>query len=170
MATFICFLFWFFPFCFVVVFQFNLSFTKYVASKHLDIFKAPGCLDWSDALIDLISYSWCRWSIRQSPAPWTNSISVFCFSQQQQLQAQHLSHGHGLPVPLTPHPSGLQPPAIPPIGSSAGLLALSSALGGQSHLPIKDEKKHHDNDHQRGRHCQRSVWLWFPSLLKNSPV
>ncbi|XP_010179329.1 PREDICTED: transducin-like enhancer protein 4, partial [Mesitornis unicolor] len=69
--------------------------------------------------------------------------------QQQQLQAQHLSHGHGLPVPLTPHPSGLQPPAIPPIGSSAGLLALSSALGGQSHLPIKDEKKHHDNDHQR---------------------
>ncbi|XP_059689506.1 transducin-like enhancer protein 4 isoform X9 [Gavia stellata] len=70
---------------------------------------------------------------------------------QQQLQAQHLSHGHGLPVPLTPHPSGLQPPAIPPIGSSAGLLALSSALGGQSHLPIKDEKKHHDTDHQRGR-------------------
>ncbi|XP_068830105.1 transducin-like enhancer protein 4 isoform X15 [Capricornis sumatraensis] len=69
---------------------------------------------------------------------------------QQQLQAQHLSHGHGLPVPLTPHPSGLQPPAIPPIGSSAGLLALSTALGGQSHLPIKDEKKHHDSDHQRG--------------------
>ncbi|MEE6459461.1 hypothetical protein FKM82_000641 [Ascaphus truei] len=70
---------------------------------------------------------------------------------QQQLQAQHLSHGHGLPVPLTPHPSGLQPPAIPPIGSSAGLLALSSALSGQSHLPIKDEKKHHDSDHQRDR-------------------
>ncbi|KAL9822649.1 transducin-like enhancer protein 4 isoform 3-T3 [Geothlypis trichas] len=75
---------------------------------------------------------------------------------QQQLQAQHLSHGHGLPVPLTPHPSGLQPPAIPPIGSSAGLLALSSALGGQSHLPIKDEKKHHDNDHQRDRDSIKS--------------
>ncbi|KFW76572.1 Transducin-like enhancer protein 4, partial [Manacus vitellinus] len=75
---------------------------------------------------------------------------------QQQLQAQHLSHGHGLPVPLTPHPSGLQPPAIPPIGSSAGLLALSSALGGQSHLPIKDEKKHHDNDHQRGESVECS--------------
>ncbi|KFP16548.1 Transducin-like enhancer protein 4, partial [Egretta garzetta] len=75
---------------------------------------------------------------------------------QQQLQAQHLSHGHGLPVPLTPHPSGLQPPAIPPIGSSAGLLALSSALGGQSHLPIKDEKKHHDNDHQRERNVKSS--------------
>uniref|UniRef100_A0A8C4RIQ9 TLE family member 4, transcriptional corepressor n=1 Tax=Erpetoichthys calabaricus TaxID=27687 RepID=A0A8C4RIQ9_ERPCA len=69
---------------------------------------------------------------------------------QQQLQAQHLSHGHGLPVPLTPHPSGLQPPAIPPVGSSAGLLALS-ALGGHPQLPIKDEKKHHDNDHQRGQ-------------------
>ncbi|XP_059689500.1 transducin-like enhancer protein 4 isoform X4 [Gavia stellata] len=75
---------------------------------------------------------------------------------QQQLQAQHLSHGHGLPVPLTPHPSGLQPPAIPPIGSSAGLLALSSALGGQSHLPIKDEKKHHDTDHQRDRDSIKS--------------
>ncbi|XP_025048733.1 transducin-like enhancer protein 4 [Alligator sinensis] len=75
---------------------------------------------------------------------------------QQQLQAQHLSHGHGLPVPLTPHPSGLQPPTIPPIGSSAGLLALSSALGGQSHLPIKDEKKHHENDHQRDRDSIKS--------------
>ncbi|XP_068830106.1 transducin-like enhancer protein 4 isoform X16 [Capricornis sumatraensis] len=74
----------------------------------------------------------------------------------QQLQAQHLSHGHGLPVPLTPHPSGLQPPAIPPIGSSAGLLALSTALGGQSHLPIKDEKKHHDSDHQRDRDSIKS--------------
>ncbi|KAF4804835.1 Transducin-like enhancer protein 4 [Turdus rufiventris] len=80
---------------------------------------------------------------------------------QQQLQAQHLSHGHGLPVPLTPHPSGLQPPAIPPIGSSAGLLALSSALGGQSHLPIKDEKKHHDNDHQRGYAAAAIVCIFF---------
>uniref|UniRef100_A0A8C0ISI9 TLE family member 1, transcriptional corepressor n=1 Tax=Chelonoidis abingdonii TaxID=106734 RepID=A0A8C0ISI9_CHEAB len=68
----------------------------------------------------------------------------------QQLQAQHLSHGHGPPVPLTPHPSGLQPPGIPPLGSSAGLLALSSALGGQSHLAIKDDKKHHDAEHHRG--------------------
>ncbi|XP_073402157.1 transducin-like enhancer protein 4 isoform X7 [Dendrobates tinctorius] len=75
---------------------------------------------------------------------------------QQQLQAQHLSHGHGLPVPLTPHPSGLQPPTIPPISSSAGLLALSSALSGQSHLPIKDEKKHHDSDHQRDRDSIKS--------------
>ncbi|MEE6459492.1 hypothetical protein FKM82_000642 [Ascaphus truei] len=66
---------------------------------------------------------------------------------QQQLQAQHLSHSHGPPVPLTPHPSGLQPPGIPTLGSSAGLLALSNALSGQSHLTMKDDKKHHDADH-----------------------
>ncbi|RMC19216.1 hypothetical protein DUI87_03821 [Hirundo rustica rustica] len=87
---------------------------------------------------------------------------------QQQLQAQHLSHGHGLPVPLTPHPSGLQPPAIPPIGSSAGLLALSSALGGQSHLPIKDEKKHHDNDHQRGmKYCTCFAFGYDEAVVLN---
>ncbi|XP_072372747.1 transducin-like enhancer protein 4 isoform X7 [Scyliorhinus torazame] len=68
--------------------------------------------------------------------------------QQQQLQAQHLSHGHALPIPLTPHPSGLQPPGIPSVGSSAGLLALSSAM--------KDEKKHHDTDHQRDRDSVKS--------------
>ncbi|XP_030049575.1 transducin-like enhancer protein 4 isoform X3 [Microcaecilia unicolor] len=83
-------------------------------------------------------------------------VIPFLSQEQQQLQAQHLSHGHGLPVPLTPHPSGLQPPAIPPIGSSAGLLALSSALSGQSHLSIKDEKKHHDSDHQRDRDSIKS--------------
>uniref|UniRef100_A0A8C9VWF2 Transducin-like enhancer protein 4 n=1 Tax=Scleropages formosus TaxID=113540 RepID=A0A8C9VWF2_SCLFO len=71
-------------------------------------------------------------------------------AKQQQLQAQHLSHGHALPVPLTPHPAGLQPPTLPPVGSSAGLLALSSALSGHPQLPIKDEKKHHDSEHQRG--------------------
>ncbi|KAM4616244.1 transducin-like enhancer protein 4 isoform 8-T8 [Polymixia lowei] len=77
----------------------------------------------------------------------------------QQLQAQHLSHGHALPVPLTPHPAGLQPP-LPPGAGTASLLALSSALGHQ--LPLKDERKHHDNsnDHQRGRPdcvCSSSV-------------
>uniref|UniRef100_A0A8C5MGX2 TLE family member 4, transcriptional corepressor n=1 Tax=Leptobrachium leishanense TaxID=445787 RepID=A0A8C5MGX2_9ANUR len=90
-------------------------------------------------------------------------VIPFLSQEQQQLQAQHLSHGHGLPVPLTPHPSGLQPPAIPPLGSSAGLLALSSALGGQSHLPIKDEKKHHDSDHQRGQRIGHSISSVSPS-------
>uniref|UniRef100_A0A669ELM5 TLE family member 3, transcriptional corepressor n=1 Tax=Oreochromis niloticus TaxID=8128 RepID=A0A669ELM5_ORENI len=52
---------------------------------------------------------------------------------QQQLQAQHLSHAaHGPPVQLPPHPSGLQPPGIPP----------------QAHLPVKDEKNHHDLEHR----------------------
>uniref|UniRef100_A0A3P8QDX7 Groucho/TLE N-terminal Q-rich domain-containing protein n=1 Tax=Astatotilapia calliptera TaxID=8154 RepID=A0A3P8QDX7_ASTCA len=71
---------------------------------------------------------------------------------QQQLQAQHLSHGHAIPVPLTPHPAGLQPP-LPPGASTASLLALSSALSHQ--LPLKDERKHHDNnsEHTRGEVC-----------------
>ncbi|XP_029295200.1 transducin-like enhancer protein 4 isoform X5 [Cottoperca gobio] len=66
----------------------------------------------------------------------------------QQLQAQHLSHGHGIPVPLTPHPAGLQPP-LPPGASTASLLALSSALSHQ--LPLKDERKHHDNNNEHPR-------------------
>ncbi|XP_048383707.1 transducin-like enhancer protein 4 isoform X12 [Stegostoma tigrinum] len=75
-------------------------------------------------------------------------VIPFLSQEQQQLQAQHLSHGHALPVPLTPHPSGLQPPGIPSVGSSAGLLALSSTM--------KDEKKHHDTDHQRDRDSVKS--------------
>uniref|UniRef100_A0A7N8WV28 Transducin-like enhancer protein 4 n=1 Tax=Mastacembelus armatus TaxID=205130 RepID=A0A7N8WV28_9TELE len=77
---------------------------------------------------------------------------------QQQLQAQHLSHGHAIPVPLTPHPAGLQPP-LPPGAGTASLLALSSALSHQ--LPLKDERKHHDNnsEHPRGKDCPVCVYL-----------
>ncbi|XP_025214994.1 transducin-like enhancer protein 1 isoform X16 [Theropithecus gelada] len=89
-------------------------------------------------------------------------------SQEQQLQAQHLSHGHGPPVPLTPHPSGLQPPGIPPLGGSAGLLALSSALSGQSHLAIKDDKKHHDAEHHRDRSSLRINSLLVPDSLRGT--
>uniref|UniRef100_A0A4W4EZQ2 Groucho/TLE N-terminal Q-rich domain-containing protein n=1 Tax=Electrophorus electricus TaxID=8005 RepID=A0A4W4EZQ2_ELEEL len=69
--------------------------------------------------------------------------------RQQQLQAQHLSHAaHGPPVQLPPHPSSLQPPGLPPgTGSGSGLLALG-ALGSQAHLPVKDEKNHHDLEHR----------------------
>uniref|UniRef100_A0ABI7WHE7 TLE family member 1, transcriptional corepressor n=1 Tax=Felis catus TaxID=9685 RepID=A0ABI7WHE7_FELCA len=91
-----------------------------------------------------------------------------CHQQQQQLQAQHLSHGHGPPVPLTPHPSGLQPPGIPPLGGSAGLLALSSALSGQSHLAIKDDKKHHDAEHHRDREPGTSNSLLVPDSLRGT--
>ena len=81
---------------------------------------------------------------------------VSCLSvclQQQQLQAQHLSHAaHGPPVQLPPHPSGLQPPGIPPVtGAGSGLLALG-ALGSQAHLPVKDEKNHHDLEHRGEEH------------------
>uniref|UniRef100_A0A4W6DSL5 TLE family member 3, transcriptional corepressor n=1 Tax=Lates calcarifer TaxID=8187 RepID=A0A4W6DSL5_LATCA len=78
---------------------------------------------------------------------------------QQQLQAQHLSHAaHGPPVQLPPHPSGLQPPGIPPVtGSGSGLLALG-ALGSQAHLPVKDEKNHHDLEH-RGEELHSGIWL-----------
>ncbi|XP_065727171.1 transducin-like enhancer protein 3 isoform X15 [Phocoena phocoena] len=76
-------------------------------------------------------------------------IMPFLSQEQQQLQAQHLSHAtHGPPVQLPPHPSGLQPPGIPPVtGSSSGLLALG-ALGSQAHLSVKDEKNHHELDHR----------------------
>ncbi|ELK03538.1 Transducin-like enhancer protein 3 [Pteropus alecto] len=78
-----------------------------------------------------------------------SALCVSSLAKQQQLQAQHLSHAtHGPPVQLPPHPSGLQPPGIPPVtGSSSGLLALG-ALGSQAHLTVKDEKNHHELDHR----------------------
>uniref|UniRef100_A0A8C9ZL95 TLE family member 3, transcriptional corepressor n=1 Tax=Sander lucioperca TaxID=283035 RepID=A0A8C9ZL95_SANLU len=81
------------------------------------------------------------------------SCFVFVCLQQQQLQAQHLSHAaHGPPVQLPPHPSGLQPPGLPPVtGAGSGLLALG-ALGSQAHLPVKDEKNHHDLEHRGEEH------------------
>lgn len=88
-----------------------------------------------------------------------SSVSSLCIClQQQQLQAQHLSHAaHGPPVQLPPHPSGLQPPGLPPVtGAGSGLLALG-ALGSQAHLPVKDEKNHHDLEHRGEEHS--TVWL-----------
>ncbi|XP_068594479.1 transducin-like enhancer protein 4 [Brachionichthys hirsutus] len=73
---------------------------------------------------------------------------------QQQLQAQHLSHGHAIPIPLTPHPAGLQPPLPHGVGT-ASLLALSSALSHQ--LPLKDDRKHHDHGSEHQRETSSSV-------------
>ncbi|XP_075875852.1 transducin-like enhancer protein 3-B isoform X6 [Nelusetta ayraudi] len=83
---------------------------------------------------------------QQQPPP---PHAVYPAFMQQQLQAQHLSHAaHGPPVQLPPHPSGLQPPGLPPgTGAGSGLLALG-ALGSQAHLPVKDEKNHHDLEHR----------------------
>uniref|UniRef100_A0A8C4K3D2 Transducin-like enhancer protein 1 n=1 Tax=Dromaius novaehollandiae TaxID=8790 RepID=A0A8C4K3D2_DRONO len=69
-----------------------------------------------------------------------------------QLQTQHLSH-HAPPIPLTPHPSGLQPPGLAGLGGASGLLALSGALGAQAQLLAKDDRGGHDAEHrgERGR-------------------
>ncbi|NXR12932.1 TLE1 protein, partial [Semnornis frantzii] len=60
-----------------------------------------------------------------------------------QLQTQHLSH-HAPPIPLTPHPSGMQPASLAGISSASGLLALSGALGAQAQLLAKDDRGVHD--------------------------
>ncbi|XP_041059947.1 transducin-like enhancer protein 4 isoform X8 [Cetorhinus maximus] len=77
-----------------------------------------------------------------------NAIIGNAHLQQQQLQ--HLSH-HAPPIPLTPHPSGLQAAGIPSISGGSGLLTLSSALGVHAHLAMKEDKNHLDMDHHRDR-------------------
>ncbi|KAJ7308461.1 hypothetical protein JRQ81_009011 [Phrynocephalus forsythii] len=62
-----------------------------------------------------------------------------------QLQAQHLSH-HAPPIPLTPHPSGLQSASLAGLGGASGLLALSGALGAQAQLVAKDDRGLLDGD------------------------
>ncbi|XP_064030873.1 transducin-like enhancer protein 1 isoform X2 [Pogoniulus pusillus] len=62
-----------------------------------------------------------------------------------QLQTQHLSH-HAPPIPLTPHPSGMQPASLAGISSASGLLALSGALGAQAQLLAKDDRGVHDTE------------------------
>uniref|UniRef100_A0A8C4HR63 Groucho/TLE N-terminal Q-rich domain-containing protein n=1 Tax=Dicentrarchus labrax TaxID=13489 RepID=A0A8C4HR63_DICLA len=78
---------------------------------------------------------------------------------------QHLSHNHGgAPVPLTPHPAGLHPSQL---GGSAGLLALSGALGTlPPHLVGKDggDKKPH-MERERERETINSL---LPESLRNS--
>ncbi|XP_072260846.1 transducin-like enhancer protein 1 isoform X5 [Pyxicephalus adspersus] len=65
-----------------------------------------------------------------------------------QLQAQHLSH-HAPPIPLTPHPSSLQPPGLAAATSASSLLALSGVLGLQTQLAAKEslaDSEHRDRD------------------------
>ncbi|XP_058257098.1 transducin-like enhancer protein 2a isoform X3 [Hemibagrus wyckioides] len=72
-------------------------------------------------------------------------LNVICaqlipfLSQEQQLQAQHLSQHAAQALPMAPHPSGLSHPGLA-LGGSSGLLALSGALGAQ--LAAKDERAH----------------------------
>uniref|UniRef100_A0A8B9BHC9 Groucho/TLE N-terminal Q-rich domain-containing protein n=1 Tax=Anser brachyrhynchus TaxID=132585 RepID=A0A8B9BHC9_9AVES len=114
-----------------------------------------------------------------------------------QLQTQHLSH-HVPPIPLTPHPSGMQPAGLAGLGSASGLLALSGALGAQAQLLAKDDRGVHDAEHRGERQdgagvggpcwargaggvgarcpgreapsCQLAADAWLgPSLLCSSP-
>ncbi|XP_053157822.1 transducin-like enhancer protein 1 isoform X2 [Hemicordylus capensis] len=64
-----------------------------------------------------------------------------------QFQAQHLSH-HAPPIPLTPHPSGMQSASLATFGGASGLLALSGALGAQAQLITKDDRGLHDSEHR----------------------
>uniref|UniRef100_A0A3P9HJI5 TLE family member 4, transcriptional corepressor n=1 Tax=Oryzias latipes TaxID=8090 RepID=A0A3P9HJI5_ORYLA len=78
---------------------------------------------------------------------------------------QHLSHNHGgAPVPLTPHPAGLHPSQL---GGSAGLLALSGALGAiPPHLVGKDgDKKPHLSGPDSHPAASNSL---LPESLRNS--
>ncbi|XP_034726996.1 transducin-like enhancer protein 1 isoform X2 [Etheostoma cragini] len=88
---------------------------------------------------------------------------------------QHLSHNHGgAPVPHTPHPAGLPPSQL---GGSAGLLALSGALGAiPPHMLGKEDKKAHMSgpdshqsgpEHLREREPSTSNSL-LPESLRNS--
>ncbi|NXD72018.1 TLE1 protein, partial [Eolophus roseicapillus] len=70
-----------------------------------------------------------------------------------QLQTQHLSH-HAPPIPLTPHPSGMQPTGLAGISTASGLLALSGALGAQAQLLAKDDRGAHDTE-PRGESGER---------------
>ncbi|NXW24406.1 TLE2 protein, partial [Circaetus pectoralis] len=74
-----------------------------------------------------------------------------------QQQLQHLSH-HASPIPLTPHPSSMQPSSLSGVSGTSGLLALSGALMAQSHLAAKEDRVAQDGEN-RGRRGTASGWM-----------
>ncbi|XP_055877467.1 transducin-like enhancer protein 1 isoform X2 [Biomphalaria glabrata] len=65
------------------------------------------------------------------------------------MQAQHLPHAHAPPIPLTPHPAGLQPP-IPPVSSGSGFLNFTPTPFPMPHgLNVLKEDKVNDDKHRR---------------------
>ncbi|XP_069646787.1 transducin-like enhancer protein 2 isoform X8 [Haliaeetus albicilla] len=66
-------------------------------------------------------------------------------------QLQHLSH-HASPIPLTPHPSSMQPSSLSGVSGTSGLLALSGALMAQSHLAAKEDRVAQDGENRERRH------------------
>ncbi|NXK13378.1 TLE2 protein, partial [Herpetotheres cachinnans] len=64
-----------------------------------------------------------------------------------QQQLQHLSH-HASPIPLTPHPSSMQPSSLSGVSGTSGLLALSGALMAQSQLAAKEDRAAQDGENR----------------------
>ncbi|NXC77234.1 TLE2 protein, partial [Anhinga anhinga] len=70
-----------------------------------------------------------------------------------QQQLQHLSH-HTSPIPLTSHPSSMQPSSLSGVSSTSGLLALSGALMAQAQLAAKEDRVAQDGENRAGRALQ----------------
>ncbi|NXT87961.1 TLE1 protein, partial [Anhinga rufa] len=83
-----------------------------------------------------------------------------------QLQTQHLSH-HAPPIPLTPHPSGMQPTGLAGISSASGLLARSGALGAQAQLLAKDDRGVHDTEPRGEQQDPGPVSAFFSSCTSS---
>ncbi|XP_075031848.1 transducin-like enhancer protein 2 isoform X6 [Calonectris borealis] len=82
-----------------------------------------------------------------------------------QQQLQHLSH-HASPIPLTPHPSSMQPSSLSGVSGTSGLLALSGALMAQSQLAAKEDRVAQDGEN-RERTPSRSVSASPPESLQD---
>ncbi|NXE56613.1 TLE2 protein, partial [Casuarius casuarius] len=83
-----------------------------------------------------------------------------------QQQLQHLSH-HAPPLPLTSHPSSMQPSSLTGVGSASGLLALSGALVAQSQLTGKEDRVVQDGENRgKGMECS---WMPAGSGVSASP-
>ncbi|NWW31393.1 TLE2 protein, partial [Panurus biarmicus] len=80
-----------------------------------------------------------------------------------QQQLQHLSH-HASPLPLTPHPSSMQPSSLSGASGTSGLLALSGALMAQAQLATKEDRVAQDGEN-RVAHTPSSL----PQSVSSSP-
>ncbi|NXO55771.1 TLE2 protein, partial [Aramus guarauna] len=78
-----------------------------------------------------------------------------------QQQLQHLSH-HASPIPLTPHPSSMQPSSLSGVSGTSGLLALSGALMAQSQLAAKEDRVAQDGENREE--------TWLAGLCELSAV
>ncbi|XP_039421970.1 transducin-like enhancer protein 2 isoform X4 [Corvus cornix cornix] len=82
-----------------------------------------------------------------------------------QQQLQHLSH-HASPLPLTPHPSSMQPSSLSGVSGTSGLLALSGALMAQAQLATKEDRVAQDGEN-REHTPSRSISASPPESLRD---